>query len=171
MEMSNSRYPWAGASPALFKEAYQKFVNLCKSKINSDNVKFVWSPAGEQGLENYWPGAEYVDLIGLSVYSYDQYEYKYFNRRRTFQEVFLPIYQRVEKFGKPILIAEMGVTGTDDYKIKWVENVINELNLYPRTVGFVYLNTLDPQAIWEVGLGNPDWRLPKSAKKLLSIYN
>lgn len=165
MELENSRYPWSHANPELYIKAYKHFVNICRTK--GDQFKFVWSPAGEHGLEKYWPGGKYVDVIGLSIYSFDQYDEKYIGHKRSFKEVFMPRYDRVKNYGKPILIAEMGATGTDDYKLEWIGWMMNDLHNYPQLIGFVYLNTLDPQAIWEEGLDNPDWRLPKRVLQLL----
>jgi endoglucanase len=165
MELGNSRYPWTNGTPELYILAYKQFVTICRTQ--SDSLKYVWSPAGEIGLEKYWPGETYVDYIGVSVYSFDEYELKYFNQRRSFKDVFDPIYQRVKIYNKPILISEMGVTGTDEYKINWLQKMRNETHLYKNLAGFVYLNTQDPQAVWEQGLSNPDWRLPVSSSKLL----
>ena len=165
MELENSRYPWSHGTPKLYIEAYRHFVDTCRTKGNL--FKFVWSPAGERGLEKYWPGEKYVDVIGLSIYSFDQYDEKHIGHKRSFKEVFVPRYDRVKNYGKPILIAEMGATGTDDYKLEWIGWMMNDLHNYKRLIGLVYLNTLDPQAIWEEGLDNPDWRLPKRAVQLL----
>jgi len=157
MELTNSRYPWSKGTPELYIEAYKNFVDICRTKSNT--FKFVWSPAGEIGLGSYWPGDAYVDLIGLSVYSYDKYEQKYFSKRRNFKDVFFPIHERVKNYNKPILIAEMGVTGNDEYQLNWLLDMKKNLYEYENVVGFVYLNTMDPLAIWEEGLGNPDWRI------------
>lgn len=165
MELENSRYPWSNASPELYIQAYKHFIDECRSKGNI--FKFVWSPAGEKGLENYWPGEKYVDVVGLSLYSFDQYDQKYVGHQRSFKEVFLPKYDRLKNYRKPVLIAEMGVTGTDNYKLEWIGGMLNDLHNYSRLKGFVYLNAIDPQAIWEKGLDNPDWRLPKEAAQLL----
>ena len=165
MELENSRYPWSHGTAELYIEAYRHFVNSCRT--NGSLFNFVWSPAGEVGLENYWPGEKYVDVIGLSIYSFDQYDEKHIGHKRSFKEVFMPRYDRVKNYGKPVLIAEMGVTGSDDYKLEWMGWMMNDLKNYKRLIGFVYLNTIDPQAIWEEGLDNPDWRLPKKAAQVL----
>lgn len=145
MELENSRYPWSHADPGLYIQAYRHFVDVCRTK--GDLFKFVWSPAGEQGLEKYWPGEKYVDLIGLSIYSFDQYDEKHIGHKRSFKEVFMPRYDRVKKYGKPVLVAEMGATGTDDYKLEWIGWMMKDLHNYKLLIGLVYLNTLDPQAV------------------------
>lgn len=165
MELVNSRYPWSHGTPELYIQAYRHFVDTCR--INGNIFKFVWSPAGELGLDGYWPGGKYVDVIGLSIYSFDQYDEKYIGHKRSFKEVFMPRYDRVKKYGKPILIAEMGVTGSDNYKLEWIGWMMNDLHNYKKLIGFVYLNTMDPQAVWEEGLDNPDWKLPKRVTQLL----
>lgn len=169
MELTNSRYPWSNASPKLYIQAYKHFVDACRNKGKENIFKFVWSPAGEYGLENYWPGKNYVDVIGLSLYSFDQYDQKYIGHQRSFKEAFVPKYTRVKNYRKPVLIAEMGVTGTDNYKLEWIGQMMKDIHNYKKLMGFVYLNTLDPQAIWEEGLDNPDWRLPERVIQLLIL--
>jgi endoglucanase len=164
MELSNSRYPWSSGNPDLYIGAYQHFVDTCRVKDAS--FKFVWSPAGEAGLEKYWPGDKYVDIIGLSIYSFDEYDMRHVGHKRSFKEVFEARYNRVKIYNKPILIAEMGVTGSDAYKMEWLGAMFKEMNDYKKLIGFVYLNTIDPQAQWEDGLSNPDWRLPKQITSL-----
>ncbi len=167
MELNNSRYPWTNGTPELYINAYRRFVDICREQ--GKKFRFVWSPAGEVGLEKYWPGDEYVDIIGLSIYSFDQYDEKYVGHKRSFKEIFQPRYDRVKNYKKPVLISEMGVTGTDDYKLEWLGWMMKDLKNYKKLLGFIYLNTQDPQAIWEQGLGNPDWRLPMRATKILFV--
>lgn len=165
MELENSRYPWSHATPELYINAYRHFVTTCKKY--SHTFKYVWSPAGEQGLEKYWPGAAYVNIIGLSIYSFDEYDLKRVGHKRSFREVFFSRYNRVKVYGKPVLIAEMGATGTDSYKMEWIGWMMKDIPNYKQLMGVVYLNTQDPQAIWEPGLSNPDWRLPLRVTSLL----
>ena len=165
MELENSRYPWSHGTPELYIQAYKHFIDRCRTKGNF--FKFAWSPAGEAGLEKYWPGEKYVDVIGLSIYSFDRYDEKHIGHKRSFKEVFMPRYDRIKNYGKPVLIAEMGATGTDDYKLEWVGWMMNDLHNYKMLMGLVYFNAFDPQAVWEEGLDNPDWRLPKRVTQLL----
>lgn len=161
MELPASRYPWSGASPQKYLQAYKHFVDKCRTC--SDKFRFVWSPAGEEGLEKYWPGEDYVDIVGLSLYSFDKWEREYIGYQRSFSEIFSSRYDRVKNYNKPILIAEMGVTGSDSYKIEWVSAMHKDLGKYKQLVGLVYFNFLDTEGAWEKEFGIPDWRIPKEA--------
>jgi endoglucanase len=104
MEVTTSRYPWAGKNPQDYISAYQHVVTTCRQA--NPEVKFIWSPAGQNNLKNYWPGGNYVDYIGLSVYSFDQWDNNNYGYQRNFSQVFSPEYNLVKSYNKPIIVAE-----------------------------------------------------------------
>ncbi|KAJ3018880.1 UNVERIFIED_CONTAM: hypothetical protein HDU68_010938 [Siphonaria sp. JEL0065] len=55
-------------SPAYYVSVWKKMATIIK-KI-APNTKLVWSPNFDlkPGNRGYWPGAEYVDIVGTSVY-------------------------------------------------------------------------------------------------------
>jgi endoglucanase len=121
----------------------------------------MWSPSGEEGSQKYWPKSEYVDLIGISVYSYNLWDIGHLGKARTFMEVFLPKYWRLSKFDKPILIAEMGVTGSDEYKHSWLRSMSWQINIFPKIIGYVYFNDFDVESAWGTEFPTPDWRISR----------
>jgi hypothetical protein len=71
-EFNGSWFPWAANGQAANFIAYwQQIVNSMRS-VAGANFKFEWNPtSGDQGAGNlaqYYPGNNYVDLIGLDVY-------------------------------------------------------------------------------------------------------
>ena len=104
-EMDGDWYPYSEGYPGATHTAedfveYWKYVVDRFRAADVDNVAWVWSPDGtRQGVRDwvdYYPGDEYVDWLGLSVYS---------NKQPL--DTFL---QFREAFGteKPIMIAEGG---------------------------------------------------------------
>jgi cellulose synthase (UDP-forming) len=168
MELTNSRYPWSNAKPSDYIAAYQYFVGQCQT--HSRQFSFIWSPAGEIGLENYWPGAGYVDYIGLSVYSFDQWEIQNIGRQRSFAEILKNKYDRVVKFNKPIAVSEMGVTGSHETKSKWIKAAAESLGKFPKVTSLTYFNSKDLEGVWGYNLSTPDWRItPQNFAPLLKI--
>lgn len=68
MDTTQTRYPWSGNDPARYIDAWKHLYEINKSLSNS--TKFLWSPAGTAAALNYFPGKEYVDFVGFSIYDY-----------------------------------------------------------------------------------------------------
>jgi hypothetical protein len=71
-EMNGSWYPWSG-DPEAYVAAWRHIVNLFRAN-GTYNAAWVWcvnasdQPRGNW-LENYWPGSEYVDILGIDAYN------------------------------------------------------------------------------------------------------
>jgi len=155
MELVNGRYPWATNDASSYVTAYRYFVDHCRGIAS--NASFVWSPAGNRELSAYWPGASYVDSIGLSMYSYPAWEIGYYGYVRTFEQAFGERYGFVQGYGKPVIIAEFGATATG--KEQWLTKALASLPRFPLVVSAVFFNAQDP-APWGPNYPAPDWRLP-----------
>jgi cellulose synthase (UDP-forming) len=141
-------YPWGNQNPQLYISAYQHVVDYMRNN-GSSNVKFVWSPAGNQGAEAYYPGDKYVDVIGSTVL-YDQYWYG--NYVPSFQQL---ASDRVwlQQYNKPVWIVEFGAGKANRDAQK---QLINEAVTQYKDLGFssvVYLNLVDANII------GPDYTL------------
>jgi beta-mannanase len=158
MEQPTDRYPWARGDAQGYIAAYRYFVDECR-RI-APRARFVWSPKGEGALPAYYPGDDYVDLIGVSVWGLERWDRERYGRPRTFAEAFDEKYRRVEKFGKPVIIAEFGVAGRKRYRQDWISE-ISALSTGPRPFpllsGIVYFYDKEPH-YWPGGHGSPDWR-------------
>jgi len=167
----NTRYLWATKDNELFKRGFAHVYTVCK-KI-SPTVQIMWSPAGVDGAEKYFPGPEYVDLVGLSIFGYPAYEKKEFGKESTFDDVFSPRYNRMKQFSKPIVIAELGAAGNDEYKKAWMDQAVKrmaELKTYPLLKGFIYFNAADKNA-WIPDIEPPDFRFnPTELTNILNNY-
>ncbi|MGO7845417.1 glycosyl hydrolase family 5, partial [Rhizobium johnstonii] len=71
-------------------------------------TELMWSPKGEPGLQAYYPGDDYVDLVGLSVLGLQRYDELAYNGHRTFSEELKQGYDLVAGYGKPIWVEELG---------------------------------------------------------------
>jgi len=75
-EMNGDWYAW-GQQPAAFIKSWKLVTNAVRA-AGATKTFMLWSPnspystdgAVKGGLTPYWPGASYVDLVGMSFYSY-----------------------------------------------------------------------------------------------------
>lgn len=160
MERVTGRYPWAVSESGNYISAYTHFVKLCKE--NYSQGFYVWSPAGENNLAEYWPDGSLVDYVGLSVYSLSTFDKDYYGHERSFKENFGEKYERVKKYERPVMIAELGVSGTSNQQRDWIIQMTKDTAAFPLLKTIVYFNSKDNQGAWDERYGIPDWRLDKS---------
>jgi endoglucanase len=160
-EMENliGRYPWAQADYIGYVAAYRYVVDRCRAQ--AANTYYVWSPAGSPGLSDYWPGRDYADYVGLSVYELPQWDVRHHGRLRPFKEIFTEKYELVKGFGKPIMIAELGVTGDQQYQWDWMYGLFETSQQFPLLKSIVYFNSRDSELAWGPDYPVPDWRIDR----------
>jgi beta-mannanase len=159
MEDTTGRFIWANWRPADYIFAYRKFVSECRAI--APNVAYMWSPHGDADMDQYYPGDDVVDVIGLSVFGLQAYDRKVAGHDRDFVELVTPGYSRAAKFGKPIYVAELGYSGDSDYVHKWETTVLKQLPQFPLLKGIVYFNDRDVIS-WPYHLGVPNWRVTEN---------
>jgi cellulose synthase (UDP-forming) len=157
-EMENliGRYPWITRDHALFIKVYRHVVDELRSR--ADNIVFVWSPAGNRECPAYWPGDEYVDVVGLSILCFPDWERRQYGRTRSFEEMFSEKYDRVSRFGHPVMIAEFGVAGSNGHQLAWLREAFAGLSDYPLLKSIVFYFSRDIDGAWGQDLATPDWR-------------
>ena len=155
-EMNGDWYPWGtayvnnnarhnGNTPADYVAMWQRVVRIFRVE-GALNASWVWAPnivyqtpvnsieRQRADLEDLYPGDEWVDWIGLSVYN-DGARHPW----RSFGQLFDGSYRMVTNLtNKPMMIAELGVTEQGaprgQSKAQWIANTyLQEIpNRYPR---------------------------------------
>lgn len=159
MEDPTARYPWARKDSEGYKSAYRYFVEACRRQLPA--AAFIWSPKGEKNLARYYPGDAHVDYVGVAVWGLQAMDRDYFGGHRDFRQTFREKYDRVSRFGKPVLIAELGVSGDADYRRNWFGSLYDSISRrgdFSLLRGVVYFNDKEPHH-WPLGYGAPDWRI------------
>ena len=151
------RYPWSGSDPKLFISAYRYFTDKLRKGV-SNEIRMIWSPVCKQGCERYWPGGDYVDYIGMPVYSYPEWDRSYYGHIRSFRSWFGEKYSLVSSFNKPVIIMEMGVTGSTDYQVYWLQEAFTELKTTPSVKAVLFYHSKDIPNAWGTNVQTPDWR-------------
>jgi beta-mannanase len=157
MENVTGRYPWAVRNAELYKNAYRHFVTA--SRLYAHNVYYVWSPVGDNGCERYWPGSAFVDFVGLSVFGFPQFDLRYYHKVRSFSEQMDEKYRRIVAFKKPVIIAEFGVTGDQDFRQAWLSAALRDMKNYPLLKTVAYFQAKDTPGAWGPCCASPDWRI------------
>jgi len=157
MDETTGRYSWSLWPPESYVKAYRRFVSECRK--HAPHARFMWSPKGEATLARYYPGDDYVDAVGISVFALQSYQQNEFGRDRNFAELLQERYDRVAQFQKPIQVAEAGCSGD----VRYVETCIREIMApggnFPLLTGVVYFNAVEPYP-WPGDYGHPDWTIP-----------
>ncbi|MFN3582320.1 hypothetical protein [Phenylobacterium sp.] len=161
-EMDNpyGRFTWSNWRPADYVAAFRRMAALMR-RITPD-ARIMWSPRGERTLGNYYPGSEFVDLVGLTVFGYDKFDVVQYGRTRTFAESVKQGYDLTVGYGKPIWVAELGYAGGSEYVARWAQDVTRNYPEYPELKEVVYFNDREVWA-WPRGLGRPNWRVVAAA--------
>lgn len=156
MDEDNGQFTWAGWNPDDYISAYRRMIDICRA--SAPHITFMWAPLGDEGMELYYPGDDYVDLVGVSVFGLQAWDQAKHGRDRTFDEIFAPRYENAVAFGKPVVVAELGYVGDEGYVEMWDASVRQEKPEYPSLVGVVYFNYPEVYP-WPEGFGFPDWRV------------
>ena len=107
-EFNGPWWPWSfnHGSPAVFTAAWRRVVTIFR-QAGAENVTWVWTVAASSpvttALGPWWPGASYVNWVGVNAYYTEPYS--------VFSTVFGPTLQQVGKVtGDPVLITETGAS-------------------------------------------------------------
>ena len=156
MEDKSGQFIWAAWKPADYIAAYRRMIDICRKAAPS--IRVMWSPLGDEGMEAYYPGNDYVDIVGISVFGLQAWDKAKFGHDRSYLEIFGPKYARAAKFGKPVVVAELGYSGDQAYVDAWENSIRVTRAAFPNLVGVVYFDQREVYP-WPESFGLPDWRL------------
>jgi len=124
-EFNAAPYPWAYSvdhannAPEKYVAAFRHVVDIFH-KTNVSNVQFVWCfgcGAQEPPPENWFPGDDYIEWIGLDGYNYGFVKDGSQKRWRTYEEVYAVSYARLTKISRrPVIICEIACAEDVDKK-------------------------------------------------------
>ncbi|MDN0076370.1 glycosyltransferase [Crenobacter sp. SG2303] len=163
METATGRYPWASNDPAGYIAAYRHFVDQCR--LVSKRLRFVWSPRGDRGLTEYFPGRAYVDDIGLSVFDCPECGVQPAGDAHSAASILREKYRRVARYGLPVIVAELGVEGRGVRQREQLLDLKDMAEMLPLVTMLVYFNATDNPGVWPKAQ-QPDWRIAPSLFKL-----
>ncbi|MDX1378494.1 MAG: glycosyl hydrolase [Anaerolineales bacterium] len=135
--------------PERFRDAYRHIIQICRDE-SAENITWVfhmdntshpdedWNRA-----ENYYPGDEWIDWIGISIYGVIEPSSSYFE---IFSQRFNIAYSHIMDFApdKPVIVAEFGTAKNNILldQVEWTKDAFLTLDTarYPNLIGFSWWN-------------------------------
>jgi len=118
---------------AFYYYIYQNF-----EEAGADNVIWVWNPNGKSYPDFKWndelcyyPGDEYVDVIGMT--SYNTGTYYESETWMEFDQMYDSLYKKyIDLYEKPLMITEFSSSSVGGSKEAWVANMFRNIYKYDR---------------------------------------
>lgn len=135
--------------PDLFIEVWKYIWRIFKEE-GANNCIWIWNPHDLSFPDYKWnhplvyyPGGEFVDMIGLTGYNTGTYFRG--ERWRSFREIFDPMYKTYSEYfpDKPFIVTEFGSNSFGGDKPSWIEDAITHVRNYPRIKAWVWWNSID----------------------------
>jgi mannan endo-1,4-beta-mannosidase len=174
-EMNGFWYPWSeqanGNRPGEFARAW-RHVHDRFTAAGATNIIWIWSPnvigaLEDVGLDELYPGGDYVDWLGLGGY----YRKPIPNKPATFANTFgksLAALRSVDD--KPIMLTEIGCTENGGNKPAWIDSLFEALSEQPDIIGFSWCNlTVTAIPIGEQLPVTNDWRIDSTPQALAAF--
>lgn len=155
-EMNQPYYPWSvgvdGNTAASYVAAW-RHIHAIFATVGATNVSWVWSPtldySGTTPLAQLWPGAGYVDWLGVD--GYNGGTALPWGGWLTFDQLFAHTLQEFSSLapGLPMMIAEMSSVEQGGSKSAWITDAFQSMSTYPELRAFVWFNQ-DKEADWRI---------------------
>ncbi|MCB0725772.1 MAG: hypothetical protein KDC73_13845 [Ignavibacteriae bacterium] len=175
-EMNGDWFPWSGTyneGPIVFRDAYRHIIDIFNQE-GANNVTWFFhvndypAPSREgNSLKAYYPGDDYIDWIGVSIYGAQEPGEQYVQFSDVLDDVIAELSDLSPN--KPLAILEFGAVdepGTNNQS-EWVRNALNYItsDKYPRIKAISYWHSK-----WSNDNGSvSDMRLDASSETL-QIY-
>jgi Beta-mannanase len=163
-EMNGDWFDW-GQQPAAFIAAWQRVYSIVRHEIGATNVEFMFSPNVEWDaykpltkIELYYPGDDYVDLLGLDGYNFGDHHSEW-HRWQSYSEIFEASLKIMSQWPQKLYLSEIGCADGSG-KSTWIEDFLNSVQKDSRISGFIYYNHFDGRK------GEPNWRLDSDPETL-----
>ena len=151
-EMNGDWYPWGvttnGNTPADYIAAW-RHVHRVFDEAGARNVSWIWSinnleriDGEDHDIDSYYPGGRWVDWVSTSGFNWgDAYSWSSW---RTADPLYRDTYRALSRFGKPIMISEIGTTGDGGDARLWIRQTFQKLRQdYPRLRAVLWYDDID----------------------------
>ena len=141
-EMNGDWCPYSGyhtsRDPEIYREFYQ-YVFRIFEEAGIDNVIYIWNPNSESFPDfkwnhsyQYYPGDEYVDVVGMTAYNTGTYYWQVGERWSSFEVLYEDLYHEYShQFEMPLMITEFGSASVGGDKSQWVEEMFAKIYAFP----------------------------------------
>ncbi|MDD3581391.1 MAG: glycosyl hydrolase [Desulfobacca sp.] len=175
-EMNLKRYHWGTdlehygpQSPAIYQRLYRYVVDIFKKGgayqvfwAFCPNAESLPNPAHEAGAGwnragNYYPGDDYVDILGMDGYNWGTTQtlekHGWQSQWRSFQEIFGPLYKELRTLAphKPLLVFETASVRQGGDKTAWIKDAIPVLRAW-QVQGIIWFQ-VNKEVDWRLNAG------------------
>lgn len=139
------------ADPDVFVDVYRRIYEIFQEE-GVDNCIWIYNPNDRNAPPsrwndalNYYPGNEYVQMIGVTGYNNGTYYRKWAESWREFDEIYNAIQGEYgEIFGAfPWIITEFASSSVGGDKVAWIENMFAHIGNYPNIKIAVWFSYAD----------------------------
>ena len=139
------------ADPAIFTAVWQRIYRIFEEE-GVDNCLWIFNPHDRQAPPSdwnnslaYYPGDDYVHLIGVTGYNNGTYYTQWAEEWREFDEIYDQIWEEYyPRFGKfPWIVTEFASSGIGGDKVAWIENMFDHIENYPNIRMAVWFSFAD----------------------------
>ena len=133
-----------GGDPASFVSAWRHVYGLFH-QVGAANVAFVWCPGTvrNDNYQAYYPGADYVDWIGIDGYD------RTHTGAAAFASVFGGFYREFAGQDKPMVVAETGAQAVD--QAAYLQSLATVMpTQFPQFKALVYFDGIGPHGNWDL---------------------
>ena len=167
-EMNGHWFSWGtgvnGNTPADFVAAW-RHVHRIFDQAGARNVSWVWSvnnlesPDAEATIDALYPGGRWVDWVSTSGFNWG-HAYSW-SSWRTADQIYGDTYRALSRFGKPIMISEIGTTADGGDPRDWIVQSMGAIR-----AGFPLVRA----AVWydDIDGGGLDFRLQGPTTRALA---
>src|SRR5258706_13651376 len=103
------------------------------------------------------PGPAIKGFVGLNMFGLAQCYMRYYHKVRSFSEQMDEKYRRIAAFQKPVIIAEFGVTGGQDFQQAWLRAALQDMKNYSLLKNVAYFQANDTPWTWGPRFSTPHW--------------
>ncbi|APG61196.1 glycosyltransferase [Christiangramia salexigens] len=141
-EFDNPQYPWSQVgnnTPEEFIRAWKHVDQIIKDQ-NAFNIISVWNPWKPETMQDYYPGDEYVDWIGVTLLNYAELNQD--GTSHSFNELYKPFHDDFYWFTrKPVILAEFGSLNLNGDQNNWLDDAIKSIKHYKEISAIVMFNS------------------------------
>ena len=139
------------ADPAIFTAVWQRIYRIFQEE-GVNNCIWIFNPHDRQAPPSdwnnslaYYPGNEYVQMIGVTGYNNGTYYTQWAEEWREFDVIYDQIWEEYEpRFGNfPWIITEFASSGIGGDKVAWINNMFDHIDDYPNIRMAVWFSFAD----------------------------
>jgi len=139
---------YSATDTELFRAMWRHIYDIFQEQ-GVDNAIWVWNPNEVSfpsfkwnSYVNYFPGDQYVDVIGLTGYNTGNYFPG--ERWRDFRSIYAPLYSEYNHvFDYPFMITEFACSSIGGDKVAWLNDMFTYISSYKKIKLAIWFNGID----------------------------